>query len=56
VFALATPAGHLWLLSVPIGALPKDVITVRLDSSTRVLGAGGQPLDLPTGETVVDLR
>jgi hypothetical protein len=54
----ARPAPYFWLLSVPISALPKDVITVRLDSSTRIVGfgVGGEPLDLPTGQTIVDLR
>jgi hypothetical protein len=52
---LAVP--NFWLLTVPIDALPRGRLAVSLNSSTHVLGAvGGEPLDLPSGETLVELR
>ena len=53
---LAVPS--IWLLAVPLDDLPSKVLTVSLDATSPGLmrPGGGQPLNLVSGSTTVDLR
>lgn len=53
---LAVPS--YWLLAVPLDVLPPNVLTVAFDATAGgfVRGLGGQPLNLASGSTTIDLR
>ena len=53
---LAVPS--YWLLAVPLDVLPRKVLTVAFDATAAglVQAVGGQPLNLASGSTTVDLR
>jgi hypothetical protein len=55
---LAIPS--YWLLAVPLEDLPSKVLSVSFDATSPALGrlppVGGEPLNLASGSTTVDLR